>query len=71
MNLREYLFYSGMSVREFAKLADFNEAFLCGVMKGNRIPSAKTLRAIERVTKGKVTAETACAPIKLPENWEQ
>ena len=70
MNLKEYLFYSDMTVRQFAKLADFNDAFLCGVINGKRIPSAKTLRTIERITKGKVTCETACAPTKMPEGWE-
>jgi len=71
MNLKEYLFYSNMTIRDFAKIADFNNAFLSGVINGKRIPSAKTMRTIERVTNGKVRADTILAPTKLPDGWEQ
>lgn len=70
MNLREYLFYSNMTVKDFAKIADFNNAFLSRILNGKHMPSAKTLRAIERVTNGKVRADTILAPTKLPEGWE-
>ena len=67
MNLKEYLFYSEMTVSDFAKIADLNNAFLSRVLNGKTIPSAKTLRVIERVTNGKVTTKTALLPIKFPE----
>jgi transcriptional regulator with XRE-family HTH domain len=70
MNLREYLFYKNMSVREFCKVADFNDSFLSTVLSGKKKPSAKTLRLIERATGGKVKAENVCSPTKLPEGWE-
>jgi transcriptional regulator with XRE-family HTH domain len=70
MNLKEYLFYKGMTVREFCKLAEFSDAFLSSVLSGKKVPSAKTLRIIEKATKGKVKAENVCAPITLPDDWE-
>lgn len=67
MNLQEYLFYSQMSVRDFAKIADFSSAFLSRVINGKQIPSAKSLRVIERVTGGRVKVSTALLPIRFPD----
>ena len=59
-----------MSVRDFCKVAEFSDAFISSVLSGRKIPSAKTLRLIERATKGRVKAENVCAPTKLPDDWE-
>ena len=67
MNLKEYLFYSQMTVQDFAKVADFSNAFLSRVINGKQIPSAKTLRVIERVTNGRVKPSTALLPIRFPD----
>ena len=66
MNLQEYLFYSQMTVKDFAKIADLSNAFLSRVINGKATPSAKTLRIIERVTNGRVRVETAFLPIIMP-----
>jgi DNA-binding transcriptional regulator YdaS (Cro superfamily) len=71
MNLKEYLFYSEMSVTDFSKLADLDRTFVSSIISGGRRPSAKSIRAIERATKGKVKASTITAPIKKPEDWEE
>ncbi len=68
MNLQEYLFYSQMSIRDFAKIADFSNAFLSRVINGKQVPSAKTLRVIERVTGGRVKPNTALLPIRFPDD---
>lgn len=71
MNLRTYLFFKEMTVRDFCKVADFSEAFICTVLSGRKKPSAKTLRMIERATNGIVKAHEVCAPIKLPPELEE
>jgi len=71
MNLREYLFYSHMTIRVFAKLADLSVPCISGCVNNNYKPSAKTLRAIERATNGKVNADTIFAPTKLPAGWDE
>ena len=70
MNLKEYLFYKNMTVREFCKIAEFSDAFICTILSGKKIPSPKTLRIIEKATKGIVKAENVCAPTKLPPELE-
>lgn len=70
MNLKEYLFFSGITARQFAKIADFTDGFICSIINGKIVPSAKSLRTIERVTKGKVTSKTIFNPTKMPEGWE-
>ena len=70
MNLKEYLFYSDMQLKDFAKLADISHCHLCSVLTGARPVTPKLLRAIARASKNKVTAETIFAPTKLPDGWE-
>ncbi len=70
MNLKEYLFYKDMTVRDFCKIAEFSDAFISSVLSGKKIPSPKTLRIIEKATGGKVKANTVTAPTKLPDDWE-
>lgn len=66
MNLKEYLFYTNMTVREFGKIADISPCHLSSVMTGQRTITPKILRAITRATEGLVTEETAFMPTKLP-----
>ena len=70
MNLKEYMFYKGMTIKEFAVYSDLSTAYLSRALNGRHMPSAKTLRVIERVTKGKVKPHTAFAETKFPEGWE-
>jgi transcriptional regulator with XRE-family HTH domain len=70
MNLLEYLFYSRMTVKDFAKIADLSNAFLSRVINGKVTPSPKTLRVIERVTNGRVKTTTAFLPIRFPDEQE-
>ncbi len=71
MNLKEYLFYSEMPLKEFAKLADISHCHLSSVLTGSRTVTPKLLRAIERASKGKVKADTIFAPTKLPDDWDE
>lgn len=71
MNLKEYLFYSDMALKEFARLADISHCHLSSVLTGARPVTPKLLRAIERASNGKVNADTIFAPTKLPEGWER
>ena len=71
MNLKEYLFYSEMTVKEFAEKADVDKCYLSSVITQNRKPSPRFLRSIARASNNKVTAETIFMPTKLPEGWEE
>ena len=71
MNLKEYLFYKGLSAAQFGRIADLSGAYISFILSGKGKPTEKTLRIIERATKGIVTAENAFAPTKLPDGWEQ
>ncbi len=70
MNLHEYLFYKRLSASDFAKICDLSGSYVASLLRGDLIPSGKTLRIIEKVTKGKVTPNTFNAPTKLPDDWE-
>lgn len=70
MNLHEYLFYKRLSASDFGKICDLSGSYIAALLRGDLIPSDKTLRIIERVTKGKVTHKTYNAPTELPEGWE-
>ncbi len=71
MNLHEYLFYKRLSASDFGKICDLSGSYIASLLRGDLEPSDKTLRIIERVTKGKVTKETIAAPTKLPDDWEK
>lgn len=71
MNLKEYLFYSNMKLKDFAKLVDVSHCHLSSVLTGDRPMTPKLLRAIERASRKKVTAETIFDPTKLPDDWEE
>lgn len=70
MNLKEYLFYKEMSLKDFCIHADFSHCYLSSVLSGKKKPSAKTLRIIEKATRGKVKADNVCAPITIPPELE-
>ncbi len=70
MNLKEYLFYKGLSLKEFAKIVDVSACHLSSVITGFRNTSPKLLRAIERASEGWVKPETAFAETKLPEGFK-
>lgn len=55
MNLREYLFRHNLNVTEFSRQIDFSRTHLSKVIHGERKPSLKLARAIERATNGEVS----------------
>jgi len=69
MNLKEYLFYKNLSLREFSKIVDVSACHLSSVITGYRKTSPKLLRAIERASEGWVKPECAFAETKLPKGF--
>lgn len=69
MNLKEYLFFKEMSVKEFAKLAGFNETYMSAIMNKKRLASKKALKLIEFATEGWVKEATVFEKTKLPEGF--
>ncbi len=69
MNLKEYLFYKNMSLKEFSLLVDISACHLSSVITGGRRVTPKLLRALERVTDGWVKPHTAFAETKVPEGF--
>lgn len=70
MNLKEYLFYKQLSLKDFASMIDISPSHLSSVLTGSRITTPKMIRTIAKATNGKVTADTMFAPTKLPDDWE-
>jgi len=56
-SLREFLFYSGISVTEFAKDLMISRSYLNQIVLGHLQPSKRLAREIERLTQGKVKSE--------------
>ena len=69
MNLKEYLFYKNLSLKEFAKIVDVSACHLSSVITGFRKTSPKLLRAIQRASDGWVKPDEAFAETKLPEGF--
>jgi transcriptional regulator with XRE-family HTH domain len=69
-NLKEYLFYSGLTVGQFSLMTGINRTELSSILTGARRPSKNSMALIVKFTKGKVTQESLNAPIKLPGEWE-
>jgi transcriptional regulator with XRE-family HTH domain len=69
MNLKEYLFYSGLTVRQFAKKAEMHDSYLSSILSGGRRPSKRMLKWIELATGGWVNAKDICSPTKLPDGF--
>lgn len=58
MNVEEYLEEKKMTLTDFCKKINYHITHVCSVLKGRRKAGAKLIDAIEKETKGKVTAET-------------
>jgi len=56
VNIREYLFYNKLSVREFSKKVDCSRTYLSQIVHGKIKPGRKLARDIERATNGEVKA---------------
>jgi transcriptional regulator with XRE-family HTH domain len=69
MNLKEYLFYKKLTAKEFAKILDIDKCYISSVISGNRKPSKKLLRSIEKYTDGIVKSENAFSETKLPKEF--
>ena len=70
MNLKEYLFYKDMSVKEFAKQAGFHETYMSAIMNKKRAASKKALKLIEFATGGWVKQDTVFQETKMPEGFK-
>lgn len=70
MNLKEYLFYGDISLIDFAKECDLSPTHLSTLMSGRAKASKKTCRRIEEKTDGRVTAENAFRPTKIPDEYK-
>lgn len=57
MDLREYLFRKRITVKEFSETLDYTRTHLSQIINGNRSPSKRLARSIEKATNGEVTAE--------------
>lgn len=57
MDLREYLFRHRTSIAEFGRLIDYSRIHLSKVVNGERKPSEKLARAIEKATNSEVTVK--------------
>lgn len=55
MKLREWLFKTRISVKDFSKLLEINRSYLHTIMNGSQIPSARILYRINEVTIGQVS----------------
>lgn len=69
MNLKEYLFYKEITLKEFSKIVDVSACHLSSVITGFRPTTPKLLRAIERASDGWVKPASAFAKTKLPEGF--
>ena len=69
MNLKEYLFYKDMSVKEFAKVAGFHETYMSAIMNKKRAASKKALKLIEFATGGWVKQDTVFQETKVPKGF--
>lgn len=70
MNLKEYLFYKGLTLKEFAEIADISPAHLSSVVTRYRPTTPKLLRCIERASDGWVKPDTAFAETRLPDGFK-
>jgi DNA-binding transcriptional regulator YdaS (Cro superfamily) len=57
MNLREYLFYNRISIKEFAEKIEYSRPHLSGIIHGKYRPSARLAKTIELATNGEVTVK--------------
>lgn len=55
--LSSYRAKNGLSQREFAELASLSPSYLCEIEKGDKIPSLKAARRIQKATNGEITLD--------------
>lgn len=63
MNLKEFIFYSNISFKEFSKKAGISSSYLSALVNGHKKPTRALAFYIEYLTNGKVKAENIGAPI--------
>lgn len=69
MNLKEYLFYSGITSKEFCEIAGISHMYLSSMMTGKRNPSKRMRFYIEHITEGQVKGEDIDAPMNVPQGF--
>jgi ribosome-binding protein aMBF1 (putative translation factor) len=57
MNLREYLFYNRITVKEFSEKIEYSRTHLSAIIHGRLKPSKRLAKQIERETNGEVTVK--------------
>ena len=67
MNLKEYLFYSGMTAKEMASQLDVTPEYVRHITCGTYRVSKKIARNVEKVTKGIVKADYVMGPPTHPD----
>lgn len=70
VNLKEYLFYTNVSVKDFAKEIGVSNSYLSGILAGKKKPSIHLLAYIEQKTHGKVKIENISKPTRLPPEFK-
>ena len=55
MNLRDWLYKTRITVKDFSKLVRVNRSYLHTIINGSCIPSKKILKRISEVTIGQVS----------------
>ena len=70
MNIKEYLFYTDMTVKKFAEKAGFHETYMSSIMNQKRKATKKALKLIEFATNGWVKPDTAFADTKVPDGFD-
>lgn len=57
MNLRDYLYYNKISVKDFSKNLDYSRTHISAIIHGRLKPTKRLAKAIEQATNGEVKAE--------------
>ncbi len=55
MQLRDYIFQSGITVAEFGRRLEYHPTYMQMIARGDRKPSKRLVTAIEKETGGRVT----------------
>lgn len=71
MNLREYLFSSKITAKDFALKAGISKSYLSRLLNGATRPSKQMSSHIEKVTNGDVRAENIIGPGILAERKDE
>lgn len=58
MNLREYLFYNKITVKDFADKLGYSRSYISGIVHELSMPSPRLAKEIEKVTQGKIKASS-------------